>query len=175
MSDFLVFLPLSLQQIDGRAFLLLTQRDIVRIMSIKLGPALKIYNSILMFKHTEERKQSEDKEKKQFKAEDTNESQAEDLNDSHGEDDNQPQPEDRNQSPVEDRNQSPAEDKNQTHTGESNQSHIEDMNQSLTEDITPDKHELNSLTTHSWLVSPSPFSSVKFSIQWCFRWSLKSH
>lgn len=42
------------EQIDGRAFLLLTQRDIVRIMSIKLGPALKIYNSILMFKHAEE-------------------------------------------------------------------------------------------------------------------------
>ncbi|XP_076014118.1 lethal(3)malignant brain tumor-like protein 4 isoform X1 [Genypterus blacodes] len=47
------------EQIDGRAFLLLTQRDIVRIMSIKLGPALKIYNSILMFKHAEERSQSE--------------------------------------------------------------------------------------------------------------------
>ncbi|XP_042336899.1 lethal(3)malignant brain tumor-like protein 1, partial [Plectropomus leopardus] len=46
------------EQIDGRAFLLLTQRDIVRIMSIKLGPALKIYNSILMFKHAEDRSQS---------------------------------------------------------------------------------------------------------------------
>uniref|UniRef100_A0A665TX58 SAM domain-containing protein n=1 Tax=Echeneis naucrates TaxID=173247 RepID=A0A665TX58_ECHNA len=44
------------EQIDGRAFLLLTQQDIVRIMSIKLGPALKIYNSILMFKHGEDRK-----------------------------------------------------------------------------------------------------------------------
>nr|XP_061810224.1 lethal(3)malignant brain tumor-like protein 4 [Nerophis lumbriciformis] len=41
------------EQIDGKAFLLLTQRDIVSIMSIKLGPALKIYNSILMFKHEE--------------------------------------------------------------------------------------------------------------------------
>uniref|UniRef100_A0A8C9XRM9 SAM domain-containing protein n=1 Tax=Sander lucioperca TaxID=283035 RepID=A0A8C9XRM9_SANLU len=39
------------EHIDGRAFLLLTQRDIVRIMAIKLGPALKIYNCILMFKH----------------------------------------------------------------------------------------------------------------------------
>uniref|UniRef100_A0A8C5F7R2 L3MBTL histone methyl-lysine binding protein 4 n=1 Tax=Gadus morhua TaxID=8049 RepID=A0A8C5F7R2_GADMO len=39
------------QQIDGRALLLLTQRDILSIMSIKLGPALKIYTSILMFKH----------------------------------------------------------------------------------------------------------------------------
>jgi hypothetical protein len=42
------------QQIDGKAFLLLTQRDIVKIMSVKLGPALKIYNSILMFKHAED-------------------------------------------------------------------------------------------------------------------------
>ena len=41
------------QQIDGRAFLLLTQQDIVRILSIKLGPALKIYNSILMFRLAE--------------------------------------------------------------------------------------------------------------------------
>ena len=40
----------SFQQIDGEAFLLLSQADIVNIMSIKLGPALKIYNSILMFK-----------------------------------------------------------------------------------------------------------------------------
>uniref|UniRef100_A0A4W3HZJ0 Lethal(3)malignant brain tumor-like protein 1 n=1 Tax=Callorhinchus milii TaxID=7868 RepID=A0A4W3HZJ0_CALMI len=42
------------EQIDGEAFLLLTQTDIVKIMSIKLGPALKIYNSILMFKNAEE-------------------------------------------------------------------------------------------------------------------------
>ncbi|XP_063062817.1 lethal(3)malignant brain tumor-like protein 4 [Engraulis encrasicolus] len=42
------------EQIDGKAFLLLTQRDIVKIMSVKLGPALKIYNSILMFKHAED-------------------------------------------------------------------------------------------------------------------------
>uniref|UniRef100_A0A672UVD0 SAM domain-containing protein n=1 Tax=Strigops habroptila TaxID=2489341 RepID=A0A672UVD0_STRHB len=38
------------EQIDGEAFLLLNQSDIVKILSIKLGPALKIYNSILMFK-----------------------------------------------------------------------------------------------------------------------------
>uniref|UniRef100_A0A8D2L1X7 L3MBTL histone methyl-lysine binding protein 3 n=1 Tax=Varanus komodoensis TaxID=61221 RepID=A0A8D2L1X7_VARKO len=38
------------EQIDGEAFLLMTQADIVKIMSIKLGPALKIFNSILMFK-----------------------------------------------------------------------------------------------------------------------------
>ncbi|XP_067888227.1 lethal(3)malignant brain tumor-like protein 4 isoform X2 [Heterodontus francisci] len=42
------------EQIDGEAFLLLTQMDIVKIMSIKLGPALKIYNSILMFKNSED-------------------------------------------------------------------------------------------------------------------------
>lgn len=65
VSDFIESLPGCEEQakqfrdeeIDGRAFLLLTQRDIVRIMSIKLGPALKIYNSILMFRH--ERGQSE--------------------------------------------------------------------------------------------------------------------
>uniref|UniRef100_A0A672G7B9 SAM domain-containing protein n=1 Tax=Salarias fasciatus TaxID=181472 RepID=A0A672G7B9_SALFA len=39
------------EQIDGEAFLLLTQTDIVKILSIKLGPALKIYNSILMLKN----------------------------------------------------------------------------------------------------------------------------
>uniref|UniRef100_A0A3Q0T3C5 Lethal(3)malignant brain tumor-like protein 1 n=1 Tax=Amphilophus citrinellus TaxID=61819 RepID=A0A3Q0T3C5_AMPCI len=38
------------EMIDGEAFLLLTQTDIVKIMSIKLGPALKISNAILMFK-----------------------------------------------------------------------------------------------------------------------------
>uniref|UniRef100_UPI00358E93DE lethal(3)malignant brain tumor-like protein 3 isoform X2 n=2 Tax=Myxine glutinosa TaxID=7769 RepID=UPI00358E93DE len=41
------------QQIDGEALLLLTQTDLVRIMTIKLGPALKIYNSILMFKNAD--------------------------------------------------------------------------------------------------------------------------
>ncbi|XP_069080277.1 lethal(3)malignant brain tumor-like protein 3 [Pleurodeles waltl] len=42
------------EQIDGEAFLLLTQMDMVKILSIKLGPALKIYNAILMFKTSEE-------------------------------------------------------------------------------------------------------------------------
>ncbi|KAM9589878.1 lethal(3)malignant brain tumor-like protein 1 isoform 1-T1 [Trichechus inunguis] len=42
------------EMIDGEAFLLLTQADIVKIMSVKLGPALKIYNSILMFKNTDD-------------------------------------------------------------------------------------------------------------------------
>ncbi|ELK31619.1 Lethal(3)malignant brain tumor-like protein 4 [Myotis davidii] len=35
------------EQIDGKAFLLLTQTDIVKVMKIKLGPALKIYHSVL--------------------------------------------------------------------------------------------------------------------------------
>jgi lethal(3)malignant brain tumor-like protein len=39
------------EQIDGEAFLLLTQADIVKVMNIKLGPAIKIYNSILMIKN----------------------------------------------------------------------------------------------------------------------------
>ncbi|XP_023234831.1 lethal(3)malignant brain tumor-like protein 1 [Centruroides sculpturatus] len=38
------------EQIDGEAFLLLNQMDIVKILKIKLGPALKIHNSILSFK-----------------------------------------------------------------------------------------------------------------------------
>ncbi|XP_067108044.1 lethal(3)malignant brain tumor-like protein 4 isoform X1 [Osmerus mordax] len=64
VADFLQSLPgceeqakrFREEQIDGKAFLLLTQRDIVKIMSVKLGPALKIYNAILMFKHAEESK-----------------------------------------------------------------------------------------------------------------------
>ncbi|XP_037552980.1 lethal(3)malignant brain tumor-like protein 4 [Nematolebias whitei] len=66
VSDFIESLPgceeqakqFRDEQIDGRAFLLLTQQDIVKIMSIKLGPALKIYNSILMFKHAKEKSPS---------------------------------------------------------------------------------------------------------------------
>ncbi|KAB1258467.1 Lethalmalignant brain tumor-like protein 4 [Camelus dromedarius] len=42
------------EQIDGKAFLLLTQADIVQVMKIKLGPALKIYNSILTFRHSQD-------------------------------------------------------------------------------------------------------------------------
>ncbi|XP_044515745.1 lethal(3)malignant brain tumor-like protein 1 [Gracilinanus agilis] len=41
-------------KIDGEAFLLLTQADIVKIMCIKLGPALKIYNAILMFRNADD-------------------------------------------------------------------------------------------------------------------------
>ncbi|XP_072027076.1 LOW QUALITY PROTEIN: lethal(3)malignant brain tumor-like protein 4 [Amphiura filiformis] len=62
VADFVKKLPgcqehatkFSDEQIDGEAFLLLTQTDIVKIMSIKLGPALKIYNAILILKSSEE-------------------------------------------------------------------------------------------------------------------------
>jgi hypothetical protein len=36
--------------VDGEAFLLLTQQDIVKVLNIKLGPAVKIYNSILLLR-----------------------------------------------------------------------------------------------------------------------------
>uniref|UniRef100_A0A674IEV4 L3MBTL histone methyl-lysine binding protein 3 n=1 Tax=Terrapene triunguis TaxID=2587831 RepID=A0A674IEV4_9SAUR len=52
-------LGFSITQIDGEAFLLMTQADIVKIMSIKLGPALKIFNSILMFKAAEKNSHNE--------------------------------------------------------------------------------------------------------------------
>ncbi|XP_069612865.1 lethal(3)malignant brain tumor-like protein 4 [Ranitomeya imitator] len=42
------------EQIDGEAFLLLTRKDLVKILGLKLGPALKIYNSILMFHSLDE-------------------------------------------------------------------------------------------------------------------------
>lgn len=96
------------EQIDGRAFLLLTQRDIVRIMSIKLGPALKIYNSILMFKHAEDRSQSHTGERSQ----------------SHAVERRQSDTEDRSQSHAEERRQSDTEDSSQSHTGDMNQSHL---------------------------------------------------
>lgn len=41
---------IDLQQIDGKAFLLLPQKDIVQVIKIKLGPALKIHNSMLMIR-----------------------------------------------------------------------------------------------------------------------------
>ena len=48
------FLFLFSQEIDGDSFLLLTQADIVKIMNVKLGPALKIFNSIVLFQQTTE-------------------------------------------------------------------------------------------------------------------------
>ncbi|KAM7369503.1 hypothetical protein PAMP_010822 [Pampus punctatissimus] len=74
------------EQIDGRAFLLLTQRDIVRIMSIKLGPALKIYNSILMFKHTEDGSQSYAQNRSQSHSQDRSQSHAVERSQSQDED-----------------------------------------------------------------------------------------
>ncbi|XP_068603864.1 lethal(3)malignant brain tumor-like protein 4 [Brachionichthys hirsutus] len=95
VSDFVESLPGCVdqakqfreEQIDGRAFLLLTQQDIVRIMSVKLGPALKIYNSILMFKHAEDGSQSHARDRNQSPAEDGSQSEAEDGSESHAEND----------------------------------------------------------------------------------------
>lgn len=42
------------QQIDAKAFLLLTPADLVKVMKMKLGPALKISNSILMFRNSQD-------------------------------------------------------------------------------------------------------------------------
>ncbi|ELU11332.1 hypothetical protein CAPTEDRAFT_161824 [Capitella teleta] len=42
------------QDIDGEALMLLNQADIVKILQVKLGPALKIYNSILMMQSNTE-------------------------------------------------------------------------------------------------------------------------
>jgi len=39
------------EQIDGEAFLLLTQDDIIKLMNIRLGPAVKIHNAIMLLKH----------------------------------------------------------------------------------------------------------------------------
>ncbi|XP_070784621.1 lethal(3)malignant brain tumor-like protein 4 [Enoplosus armatus] len=122
------------EQIDGRAFLLLTQRDIIRIMSIKLGPALKIYNSILMFKHAEEKSQSHAEERNQSHTEERNQSHTQDRNQSHAEDRNQSHTQDRNQSHAEERSQSHTEERNQSHAEETSHSHTEERNQSHAED-----------------------------------------
>lgn len=42
------------EQIDGEAFLLMNQVDIVKILCMKLGPAIKIYNTILMLRNSTE-------------------------------------------------------------------------------------------------------------------------
>ncbi|XP_039271811.2 lethal(3)malignant brain tumor-like protein 4 [Styela clava] len=41
------------EEIDGEAMLLLTQTDIAKVLNIKLGPAVKIYNAILLVKAAE--------------------------------------------------------------------------------------------------------------------------
>lgn len=37
------------QEIDGEAFLLLSQNDLVRTLRLKLGPALKVHSCITRF------------------------------------------------------------------------------------------------------------------------------
>ena len=39
------------QEIDGDSFLLLQQSDLMNFLNIKLGPAVKIFNSILVLKN----------------------------------------------------------------------------------------------------------------------------
>lgn len=41
---------LTLQLIDGEAFLLLNQQDIVKVLNVKLGPAVKIYNAVVLLR-----------------------------------------------------------------------------------------------------------------------------
>ncbi|XP_056290607.1 lethal(3)malignant brain tumor-like protein 1 [Pseudoliparis swirei] len=94
VSDFIESLPgceeqakqFRDEQIDGRAFLLLSQRDIVRIMSIKLGPALKIYNSILIFRHAQDQSQSDAQDQSQSDAQDQSQSDAQDQSQSDAQD-----------------------------------------------------------------------------------------
>ena len=43
-----IFHRLIEEEIDGEAFLLLTQTDIVKMLGLKLGPAIKVYNAILL-------------------------------------------------------------------------------------------------------------------------------
>ncbi|XP_061522411.1 lethal(3)malignant brain tumor-like protein 4 isoform X6 [Phycodurus eques] len=136
------------EQIDGRAFLLLTQRDIITIMSIKLGPALKIYNSILMLKHDECK--SHDKDKNQLHEVDKNQSGHEDIEQKHEIDKNQSDDEYKNQSHDMDKNQSGDDDKaqkcetdeHQSDDENENQSHDMDKKQSGHEDI-DQKHEID--------------------------------
>lgn len=134
--------PLSAsQQIDGRAFLLLTQRDIVRIMSIKLGPALKIYNSILMFKHAKDGNgnQSHAEKSSQSHADAQGQSEdsqpfAEDRSRSNPEDESQPHGEDRSHSRDQDGNPTLDKETSQSHTEEASQSHVEEGKQSPAEE-----------------------------------------
>lgn len=58
VSDFVSSLPtcnkykdvFRYEDIDGEAFLSLTQHDIVSILNVKVGPAVKLYNSILLLR-----------------------------------------------------------------------------------------------------------------------------
>ena len=39
------------EEIDGEAFLLMTQSDMVNLLGLKLGPAIKIFNALLLVKN----------------------------------------------------------------------------------------------------------------------------
>lgn len=39
-----------LQNIDGEAFLMLTQEDLVTLLELRLGHAIKMYNSIVLLR-----------------------------------------------------------------------------------------------------------------------------
>jgi hypothetical protein len=52
LSFFIFHFDFIKKEIDGQAMLLLQQSDLIRIMKIKLGPALKIFNHILKLKHS---------------------------------------------------------------------------------------------------------------------------
>jgi hypothetical protein len=39
-----------IQEIDGDAFLMLTQKDLTDILNIPLGPALKLHNAIVVLR-----------------------------------------------------------------------------------------------------------------------------
>ncbi|KAM9337298.1 lethal(3)malignant brain tumor-like protein 4 [Symphorus nematophorus] len=142
VSDFIESLPgcedqakqFRDEQIDGRAFLLLTQRDIVRIMSIKLGPALKIYNCILMFKHAKDRSQSHAQGGSQSHAQGGSQSHAQDGSQSHAQDGSQSHAQDEGQSHAQDGSQSHAQDGSQSHAQDGSQSHAQDGSQSHAQD-----------------------------------------
>ena len=38
------------EEIDGEAFLLLAQADLVKLLGLKLGPAVKVFNAIMLIK-----------------------------------------------------------------------------------------------------------------------------
>jgi lethal(3)malignant brain tumor-like protein len=51
MMKFINGLYSNWQNIDGESFLLLSQSDIIKLMKIRLGPAIKIYNCLLTIRN----------------------------------------------------------------------------------------------------------------------------
>ncbi len=43
-----IFHRLIEEEVDGEAFLLLSQTDLVKMLGLKLGPAIKVFNAILL-------------------------------------------------------------------------------------------------------------------------------